>query len=93
MHVTTSYFPEHSSRPRASNFGATDGAFFPAAISLLKRTSASPTIAEEMSLALTAAPDNASGIASEPVPQPASHTVTPFMSFPAIQPITLSTVF
>ena len=92
MHVTMLYFPEHSSSPSASNLGATAGAFLPAATSALYLCSASPTIAEEMSDAAMEAPRSARGMASEPVPHPASHTVTPFMSMPAVQSSTLSTV-
>ena len=92
MQVTTSYFPEHSSRPSASNLGATAGALAPALTCSLYRTSASPTMAEEMSDAETDAPRRARGMAREPVPQPASHTVLPVMSIPAVQSRILSTV-
>lgn len=91
--ATTSYCPETLSRSFASHTGDVAGGAAPFVTSPLYRRSASPTIFAEMSDAVTAAPRSATGMASEPVPQPQSHTLVPFTPpSPSSQPRTLSTV-
>jgi hypothetical protein len=96
MQVTTSQGPPlNSSREAAAKVGgvAGRGGAPGAAASASYRRAASSAMAAEMSVAVMDAPLKASGMASDPVPHPASQTDTPARGDPPSQPRTFSTVW